>query len=139
ALDTETVGLLRDHKERWRARLADIGLELSEDMYVFTGHRQPVPTVPYSPHGLSSRYKDMADRLGIDTHIHALRHYSATELLNTGIDLRTVAGRLGHGGGGATTLRVYAAWVAASDRKAAEILGSRMPKRSGGGMRLTDQ
>jgi integrase len=27
------------------------------------------------------------------------------------------------------TLRVYAAWVAASDRKAAEILGSRMPKR----------
>ena len=79
---------------------------------------------------MSSRYKDMADRLGIDTHIHALRHYSATELLTAGIDLRTVAGRLGHGGGGATTLRVYAAWVAASDRKAAEILGSRMPKRA---------
>lgn len=71
----------------------------------------------------------MATRLGINTHIHALRHYSATELLSAGIDLRTVAGRLGHGGGGATTLRVYAAWVAASDRKAAEILGSRMPTR----------
>jgi integrase len=28
------------------------------------------------------------------------------------------------------TLRVYAAWVAATDRKAAEILGARMPKRS---------
>ena len=98
-------------------------------MYVFTGYRQPVPTVPYSPHGVSSRYRDMAARLGINTHIHALRHYSATELLSAGIDLRTVAGRLGHGGGGATTLRVYAAWVAASDRKAAEILGSRMPKR----------
>jgi hypothetical protein len=49
------------------------------------------------------------------------------------VDLRTVAGRLGHGGGGATTLRVYAAWVAASDRKAAEILGSRMPKRRSAG------
>jgi integrase len=68
-------------------------------------------------------------RLEIDTHIHALRHYSATELLTAGIDLRTVAGRLGHRRGGATTLRVYAAWVAATDRKAAEILGSRMPKR----------
>ncbi|WP_246076278.1 tyrosine-type recombinase/integrase [Amycolatopsis cihanbeyliensis] len=70
----------------------------------------------------------MATRLGIDTHLHTLRHYSATELLSAGIDLRTVAGRLGHGGGGATTLRVYAAWVAASDRKAAKILGSRLHK-----------
>jgi hypothetical protein len=61
----------------------------------------------------------MAKRLNIDTHIHALRHYS--ELLTAGFDLRTVAGRLGHRGGGATT----------SDRKAAEILGSRMPKRNG--------
>jgi integrase len=132
ALDTETVGLLRELKDRWRRRLDKLGLELTDDMYVFTGYRQAVPTVPYSPHGVSSRYKDMAKRLGIETHIHALRHYSATELLSAGIDLRTVAGRLGHGGGGATTLRVYAAWVAASDRKAAEILGSRMPKRRTG-------
>ncbi|HEX4102149.1 MAG TPA: tyrosine-type recombinase/integrase [Pseudonocardiaceae bacterium] len=140
ALDTETVVLLRELKDRWRARLVDFGLELTDDMYVFTGYRQMVPTVPYSPHGVSSRYKGMADRLGIDTHIHALRHYSATELLSAGIDLRTVAGRLGHGGGGATTLRVYAAWVAASDRKAAEILGSRMPKRrsTGGSNTLVD-
>lgn len=71
----------------------------------------------------------MVSRLGIKTHLHALRHYSATELLTAGVDLPTVAGRLGHGGGGATTLKVYAAWVAASDRKAAEIPGSRMPKR----------
>ena len=81
-------------------------------MYVFSGVRAIDPHKPYSPHAVSSRYKDMAERLGIDTHIHALRHYSATKLLTAGIDLRTVAGRLGHGGGGATTLRVYAAWVA---------------------------
>ncbi|GAA0628924.1 tyrosine-type recombinase/integrase [Kutzneria viridogrisea] len=129
ALDTETVVLLREHKERCAQRLTEHGAEFSEDMYVFSGVRNVDPTQPYSPHAVSSRYKDMAERLGIDTHIHALRHYSATELLTAGIDLRTVAGRLGHGGGGATTLRVYAAWVAASDRKAAEILGSRMPKR----------
>ncbi len=129
ALDTETVVLLREHKERCAQRLTQNGAEFTEDMYVFSGVRNVDPTQPYSPHAVSSRYKDMAERLGIDTHIHALRHYSATELLTAGIDLRTVAGRLGHGGGGATTLRVYAAWVAASDRKAAEILGSRMPKR----------
>ena len=67
--------------------------------------------------------------LGIATHLHSLRHYSATELLTAGVDLRTVAGRLGHGGGGATTLKVYAAWVAASDRKAAELLRTRLPAR----------
>jgi site-specific recombinase XerD len=68
----------------------------------------------------------MCAGLGIDTHLHALRHYSATELLTAGVDLRTVAGRLGHGGGGATTLRVYSAWVVESDRRASEILGGRM-------------
>lgn len=130
ALDNETVVLLMEHRQRCRERLAKAGIELTPDMYVFTGVRNPDPTLPYSPHAVSSRYKDMAERLKINTHLHALRHYSATELLTAGVDLRTVAGRLGHGGGGATTLRVYAAWVAASDRKAAEILGSRMPKRT---------
>lgn len=129
ALDSETVALLREHKQRCLMRLAELEVALKPDMYVFMGPLKSDPTRPYSPDAISSRYKKMAARLGIKTHIHALRHYSATELLTAGIDLRTVAGRLGHGGGGATTLRVYAAWVAASDRKAAEILGSRMPKR----------
>jgi len=52
----------------------------------------------------------MCAALGINTHLHALRHYAATELVTSGVDVRTVAGRLGHGGGGTTTLRVYAAW-----------------------------
>jgi integrase len=129
ALDSETVALLREHRARVQARLADLGGSFSEQTYVFTSVRAPDHSKPYSPHAVSSRYKDMAERLGIDTHLHSLRHYSATELLSAGVDLRTVAGRLGHGGGGATTLRVYAAWVAASDRKAAELLGSRLPKR----------
>lgn len=130
ALDSEAVALLRSQKQRVEERLAEFADELSGEHFVFTGVRSPDYSQPYSPAGVSSRYKDMATRLGIKTHLHALRHYSATELLTAGVDLRTVAGRLGHGGGGATTLRVYAAWVAATDRKAAEILGSRMPKRS---------
>jgi integrase len=128
ALDNETIMLLNEHKQRCQDECEQLGVPWSDEFYVFTsgpgkGHE------PYSPDAVSNRYKKMAKRLGIDTHIHALRHYSATELLTVGVDLRTVAGRLGHGGGGATTLRVYAAWVAAADRKAAEILGSRMPKR----------
>lgn len=127
--------LLRDHKKRVQERVKALGQEFNDERFVFTslstkGGRLPDHRDPYSPTAVSARYADMAAGLKIKTHLHALRHYSATELLTAGIDLRTVAGRLGHGGGGATTLRVYAAWVAASDRKAAEILGSRMPKRT---------
>ncbi len=129
SLDPETVTLLKEHRDECRDQLAEIGLRLTDDSFVFTGTRAEDRSAPYSPNAVTQRYKDMAARLGIDTHLHALRHYSATELLTAGIDLRTVSGRLGHGGGGATTLRVYAAWVPASDQKAAEILGSRMPKR----------
>jgi site-specific recombinase XerD len=57
-------------------------------------------TQPYSPDSISRRHERMAGKLGIKTHIHALRHFSATELLTAGVDLRTVAGRLGHGTGG---------------------------------------
>jgi integrase len=129
ALDSETVALLRDHQERVRVRVAELGGALTGELYVFGGVKSLDHSAPYSPHAVSSRYADMAERLGIKTHIHALRHYSATELLTAGVDLRTVAGRLGHGGGGSTTLRVYAAWVAVSDRKAAELLRSRLPRR----------
>ena len=68
----------------------------------------------------------MTASLGLDTHIHELRHYSATELLAAGVDLRTVAGRLGHAGGGVTTLRVYAAWVRSADEQAAALLAERL-------------
>lgn len=123
------MSLLREHGERVRTRVESLGGTFTDDLFVFTGTKTPDHAQPYPPNAVTQRYKDMADRLDIDTNLHALRHYSATELLTAGVDLPTVSGRLGHGGGGATTLRVYAAWVAASDRKAAEILGSRLPKR----------
>ena len=129
ALDTETVVLLAEQKARMQTRCVELGIKFDAKIHVFSGARRIDPRKPASPDGISARYKKMASDAGVKTHIHALRHYSATELLTAGVDLRTVAGRLGHGGGGATTLRVYAAWVAASDRKAAEILGSRLPKR----------
>jgi integrase len=51
-----------------------------------------------------------------------LRHYLATRLLASGIDVRTVAGRLGRRNP-ATTLNVYAHSVPESDSEAAAALG----------------
>ena len=129
ALDAETIRLLREHRERVKARLALLGRKFTDDLFVFTGARTPDHSVPCPPDSVTQRYGTMAESLDIDTHIHALRHYSATELLTAGVDLRTVAGRLGHGGGGATTLRVYAAWVSEADQRAATQIAARMPKR----------
>jgi hypothetical protein len=61
--------------------------------------------------------------------LHKLRHYSATELILAGVDVRTVGGRLGHAGGGTTTLRVYAAFVSEADQRASRALSGRMPER----------
>ncbi|MCU1650737.1 MAG: integrase [Pseudonocardia sp.] len=79
------------------------------------------------PHGRTTW--TFSTRTRIQSHLPALRHYSATELLSSGVDLRTVAGRLGHGGGGATTLRAYAKVATEPDRQAAEILGRRVKRR----------
>jgi integrase len=51
-----------------------------------------------TPGALTQRYNRLVERLGIDTNLHKLRHYTATELLAADVDVRTVAGRRGHPG-----------------------------------------
>jgi integrase len=131
SLDAETVGVLGEHRVRYIEQARALGVEHSDQAFVFSC--RPLHDVPADPSAVSRRYGRMCAALGIDSHLHALRHYTATELLTSGVDLRTVAGRLGHGGGGATTLRVYAAWVDEADRRAAELLGSRLARPTRGG------
>ena len=50
-----------------------------------------------------------------------LRHYVATRLIAGGVDVRTVAGRLGHRNA-STTLNVYAQFVPEADHAAAALL-----------------
>jgi integrase len=127
ALDADTATALREHLTRWTARVEMLGLELDRGAYVFSGSSDgrdyPIPA------GITQRYDRLARRLGIATTFHKLRHYSATELITGGVDVRTVAGRLGHSGGGTTTLRTYTAWVSEADQRAATGLGSGMPSR----------
>ncbi|HTK66596.1 MAG TPA: tyrosine-type recombinase/integrase [Pseudonocardia sp.] len=127
ALDKATAKLLKQHRKRYEQDMAHLEAPVSEEAYVFS--YSPSRDRPYSPSGVTHKYTRMCADLGIKSHLHALRHYSATELLSSGVDLRTVAGRLGHGGGGSTTLRVYTKFVTEADRKAADLLGSHLRRR----------
>jgi integrase/DNA-binding transcriptional regulator YhcF (GntR family) len=124
-LDSETLRLLAEHQKRCEQRATAVGFELVDDAFVFSlapdGSRHLIPD------SVTQRYRKMTQRLGIRTSIHKLRHYSATELIAAGVDIRTVAGRLGHGSGGTTTLRTYTAWVSESDQRAAHSLAARLP------------
>jgi len=57
----------------------------------------------------------------MDIRFHDLRHFTATQLIGAGVDVRTVAARLGHADP-ALTLRVYASFMEEQDRKAANIM-----------------
>lgn len=128
ALDVETVQVLREHLGAQLAMAASIGAELAPDAFLFS--YSPTGDSPMHPSTVSHRYARLVKQLGIETTFHKLRHYNATELIAAGVDVRTVAGRLGHGGGGTTTLRVYAAWVSEADQRAANLLSSRLPRRT---------
>jgi integrase len=127
ALDTHTVGLLAAHRAQCETDCAALGVSLAHDAFIFSG--SPDHTTPLLPRSVSQRYRRLAQRVGLrSTRLHALRHYSATELIAANVDVRTVAGRLGHGSGGATTLRIYAGWVSDADRTAADTIASIVPR-----------
>lgn len=77
--------------------------------------RDPVPVAKAS-RGFAALRKEA--KLG-PIRFHDLRHGVATQLLSSGVDVRTVAGRLGHART-STTLDRYAAFLDTADRRAAE-------------------
>jgi hypothetical protein len=126
AIDPDAIERLTDHRDRCAAECTKIGVTLKPDSYVFS----PAPdrSTPLLPRSVSQRYRRLAATVGLrSTRLHSLRHFSATQLVSAGVDIRTVAGRLGHGSGGATTLRTYAAWSPEADRRAAVTIAGIVP------------
>lgn len=126
-LDPQTLDMLAAHRDRCKERCAVLGCDLDQDAFLFS----PAPdgSTPWPPRTLTQRYGHLARKLKLrSTRLHSLRHYSATELIAAGVDIRTVAGRLGHGSGGATTLKIYAAWVDEAGQRAAGTMAGIMPR-----------
>ena len=125
-LDPEDDAVLDEQEAAAKQRATEAAIAFNPSGYIYS----PVPdgSVPFHPDTVSKRYARLARRLGIRRSLKNHRHYNATELINAGYNVRTAAGRLGHSGGGTTTLRVYTAWWSEADQRAAASTPIRLPR-----------
>jgi integrase len=94
-LDPHTITLLRAYQSHCAAHAAINGIERHPNPYVFS----PSPdgwTEP-EPDAVARRFAQMCARLGWEGGIHQLRQYSATELIEAGVDMLAFSWRLHRG------------------------------------------
>lgn len=130
AVDPGTLTVLAAHRRRQAERALACGTRPSADAYVFS--TEVDGSSPWHPQVVTHRFERLRRRVGLEgIRLHDLRHYVATQLISAGVDVRTVAGRLGHANPN-MTLSTYAAWVPARDQDAAEVIGSLLDGVPGG-------
>lgn len=120
ALDETGVRVLRDRWE-YMTQLAECAdVPLCADPYVLSYLPSGVEHV--GPDTITHRFAAVCKKVGVECRFHDLRHFSATTLIAAGVDVRTVAERLGHAQA-TMTLNRYAHALPERDREAAGVLG----------------
>lgn len=119
-LDSLGLEVLRRHRVSVEHLADELDLEVLPEAFLFS--RSPVGSEPVLPNVVTKFTTKMAKQVGVSTHLHAFRHFSATQAIAAGFDPVTVAGRLGHRDS-SITLRVYSHALEARDRDLADALG----------------
>jgi integrase len=119
-LDAFGRDVLRWHREDVERDAAQFELEVLPDGFVFSSEVDG--SEPIRPE-VATRYVERFGKPNGVTHLHALRHFGASQLMAAGIDAVTVAKRLGHSST-QITLDTYGHSTAERDKAAAEALGS---------------
>ena len=102
-LDDLALAILRRHRDQVAALALELGVTVADDAFIFS--RSPAGAEPIRPDVVTGFTRRVAKAAGVDTHLHALRHFSATQAIAAGFDAVTVGARLGHADP-AITLRV---------------------------------
>jgi integrase len=133
AIDPWLLELLRAEHRRHLAIIAGIAsdsahvdlslVRLPADALVFPSIVQPFDfTRLRCPTAATQQFTRHAAALGFPIRLHDLRHSHGTILLNKGIPIHEVAGRLGHSA--AVLLKTYAHRLPKEDQRSAEIIGA---------------
>jgi integrase len=134
-LDPDTVAAL---KTAWRvarqlARFAGVDDGTRRAGYVFSFDADGASA--WRGDSVSARWVRVRRTAGVEAvRLHDLRHWQATQLLDAGVPVPTVAARLGHADG-ATTLKIYAHRTDRGDEQAAAVVGAAlsMPRAKSSG------
>jgi integrase len=121
SLDVGTASALRDHRTWVTERAQVAGSSITSESFVFS--HSVDGSLPWHPDSTSRAFRRICQQAGVTgVRLHDLRHYVATRLLAAGVDVRTIAGRLGHRNP-STTLNVYSHFLPETDQEAADALG----------------
>ena len=124
ALDPLGRAVWENHRGQVEERAKQAELDLAPDGYVLTFDL--TGREPLKPDTATESFRRLARKVGVKVRFHDLRHFSATRLIAAGVDVRTVAGRLGHANP-STTLRVYSHTLEQRDRLGPDLGPSRGP------------
>ena len=121
SLDPVGVALLTRHRANTTGWAMEAGAVPPNDAFVFSPFVES--TTPFRPDNVTNFFIRVRDAVGAPrVRLHDLRHFTATQLIGAGVDVRTVAGRLGHSDP-SVTLRVYSHFIEERDVAAAAIMG----------------
>ena len=122
AIDVIGQAIIEGQKEELRRAARSLGLGLALNPYLF--YSEPDGSLPVHPDSPSKLFRRLGDKFGWrELHLHGLRHFTATQLVAAGMDIRTVAGLLGHADA-SVTLKVYSHVLEAKNQEAASIMGA---------------
>ena len=120
ALRPATVAALKAWREGAELRAKRATTKVAKDGFVFS--YDPASVKPWRPDGVTSRFATVRTKAGLEhVRLHDLRHWAVTVLLGAGVDVGTVADRVGHRNAN-VTLNVYRHFLPAADRKAADVI-----------------
>jgi len=131
ALDASSVEALRAQQERTAVPATE-----RADRFVFSP--KPDGMIPWHPNWVTKAFIRCRKEAGLSHfRLHDLRHFMATEMLDGGVPIAVVSGRLAHARA-STTLNVYAHAIPGGDRAAAQQLSERLKTGRTGEIEMRD-
>ena len=114
------IETLQAHRKRLLERRLQLGLgKLGKDDLVFSDWEGS----PQWPDRFSARWSELSRKLKLGVSFHELRHTHASQLIDAGVDVVTIAKRLGHASP-TITLSIYAHLFRKDDSKAADAINA---------------